>query len=263
MKNLNFLEYSIGEKKLYIFKDHSVAIKCLKKAFDEGIIHKGNFLVHIDDHSDSILQEKNIDFSRSLLSKDLGEIDKFIQNDLRLDNAEFILPLMISGLVGDVLSVDREFVPNGFLEEVPESPFQNSEYYSLRGFDGKIFPFTYGSISNLFSPRGALADSAKYLDIIKIYENNPLVLDVDLDFFTYSNDRTFARNKRDITEQVGSSDFKQLFDRANVVLIALEPGCCGGDEDCLEILEVFQKEVFDSCGLSVLEEVKGEFFDGK
>jgi len=259
-KNLKFLEFDFGEKKLFIFKDHAVAIKCLKKAFNDKIIKKNNLLIHIDHHADLCSQEKNLEKSKKILEMHKKELDNFIQN-LFFNNSELIIPLFYSKLIDDCVSI-HETLGSPDAKEIKEE-FGGPSEHLLFNKDGLEHKFFKGgnSIKEVFSSHhGVLGDKCMHKDIISLYNTKEIILDIDLDFFTYFKDKTFAQNKRNIKDQINSISFQNLFNKAKIILIALEPKCCGGEEDCLEILKVFQEEIFNKFNLKVYNKVKEEFF---
>lgn len=260
-KNLSFLEFGMGGKKIYIFKHHAVAVKCLKKAFDEKIIEKNNLLIHIDDHADLQFLEEHLGKSKEIIKMNTEELDNFVQN-LYFDNSEFIVPLFYSGIIENSISVHRD-EGNHDGKFVEFSLGENSEHL-LFNQDGNSHKCFLGgtSLRNLFcSHEGILGDVCKNREVMNLYKNKDVILDIDLDYFTYSKGKRFAQNKRDIVDQINSNSFQDLINNSKIVLIALEPKYCGSEEDCLEILKAFQEELFSKYGLKVFDKVKEEFFD--
>jgi hypothetical protein len=260
-KKLNFLEFDFREKKVYLFRDHSVAIKCLKKAFDEKTIKKDNFLVHIDNHSDLQYVEKNLEKSKKIVDLNDEELDDFIQG-LRSDNSEFIIPLFYSGLIRDCISIHRE--EGSFNEKKTEGRLGGDSEHILFDKDGKGHKVFLGgsSVRELFHTHGGLlGDKIQHNDIISEYNSKKVILDIDLDYFTYSEGKRFAQNRRDIIEQINSDSFQNLINKSSIILIALEPKCCGGNEDCLEILNIFEEAIFSDYNLNIYDKIKAEFFN--
>ena len=260
-KDLNFLEFNLGERKLYIFKHHAVAIKCLKKAYSEKKLERDNLLIHIDNHADLQFLEKHFEDSKNIINMGKEKLDEFIQN-LFFDNSEFIVPLFYSGIIENSISIHRE--EGSHSGELIKSISGSDPTHLLFNQDGKNHKCFLGgsSINHSFdSHDGILGDTCKNRKVIDLYKTREVILDIDLDYFTYFNNKTFAQNKRDIVSQLNSNPFQSLFNKSKIILIALEPKHCGGEEDCLEILDIFQDEIFSKYGLNVYNKVKEEFFN--
>lgn len=256
MKDLSFLEYDFRRRKLYIVKDHSVALKCWKAAYDEKLIDLNSTLIHIDAHSDFSYLKKNKRKSRKLLSLNETQIDEFIQNDLRPDNSEFIINAMFSGLVSGAISIINERVDdeevtfvNRTETSVPYQTFTDSKE------EHKNYIYESKSLSGLFGYKSLLTNDFKYKDIQQFYrESESVILDIDLDFFTYSIDGTYSRNPRDIIKQLET--LEKLMDKSSIITIALEPSHCGSEESVIEIITVFDKVLFEPRGLSILKDIE-------
>ena len=260
MKDLRFVEFNLAGKKLFIVKYHSTALKCWIKAYKEKSISFNSLLFHIDKHPDFYFNSKNKEKSINLLNMREQELDEFIRNDLRDDNPEFIVNAMYSRLIKDGISIHSPDYNNGccYGEFIEEKDVTTSRWtFSENKNEHNFYVWVSSRITNedLIGSRSLLGDRCKYHDVQKLFsETNSLILDIDLDFFAYSEGKPFAKNKRDITEQLSTEAFKILLDKAKIITIALEPSCCGSDENSREILEIFNNLIFKPNNLDIFAE---------
>ncbi|MFW6174123.1 MAG: hypothetical protein ACOC5T_10310, partial [Elusimicrobiota bacterium] len=89
-----------------------------------------------------------------------------------------------------------------------------------------------------------------------------IVLDIDLDYFTYSIDGYYPRHPDDILKQLNSNFFERIFNKSKIVTIALEPECCGGPEYSKEIFKVLNEELLKSQSLNITEDDINELLSG-
>ena len=119
-------------------------------------------------------------------------------------------------------------------------------------------------MTNLFGYQSLLNDTCQHQDTKLLFEKSEsLILDIDLDFFTYYSNKIFARNRRDIIKQITSDSFHKLISKAKIITLALEPIYCGSNEDCLEILTMFNEHIFKPKGIDILKEVENTFLTWK
>ena len=252
-------------------KEHRFALKCWIKSLMKKI-SPWTTLFHIDKHSDLGFNKDNFQRSVEMLDLTEDDLNDFILNDLNPKNDEFIINAMISTLIGDVISIhkqnninynelkatlnDVQFLGNNTLSsgtvryQITHNNKNHFIYYDDNTED----------LSGLFHTRcGFLGDRAVHSKAIDCFSNSGnIILDIDLDFFTYSNNGDFAKNKRDIERQITSSSFKEILSKANVITIALEPDYCGSEVESLEIIDVFCKQVFTSLDYN---EIKSNLLD--
>ena len=237
--SLKYLKFPFKGNFVFVMKDHPVAIKCWKDSLQEGLISANAVLFHIDQHPDGSFNEGNMIQSQKILSMSETDLDNFIQQDLNKDNSEFIINSMIAGLISDVISV--HYSSRSIYGELIRGNSRKTDRhkFSHNGIEYNFFIYESENISRLFAQRHSLlGDPVIHRDVQELYFNtNNLILDIDLDYFTYFNDGTFAKNKRDIKRQITSRSFKELLSKARVITIALEPTMYNSMEDCTDILE--------------------------
>jgi len=264
VKNLNYLEYEVNDKKLFIIKDHSVALLCWYKVFKNNLIQKNTTLFHIDKHPDFCYNDSLKEKSLKLLDMSEEEITRYILNELRNDNSEFIVDAMFSKLIKDGICISYNSCSyygnsiDGSYSTTKKKQFISEE------IEHNYYLEESQNISNIVGYQALIGDSCVHQDTDKLFkEANNLILDIDLDFFTYLNEINYAKNSLDIKNQITSESFKEIFSKSKVITIALEPECCGGIQQCLEILNVFNEELFKPNNLDIYKEIKQKFLEEK
>jgi len=260
IKDLSYIEFDVGLKKLFVVKHHTIIIKCLKKAYDEKLITKNSTLFHIDKHPDASFEGKNKPKSKEILNLEEKELNKFIQESLDHNNSEFIVPLMFSQLIKDTISIhyDSGDTYGTFVDET--YGFTKRYYFSDGGVEHNFYVYETQDLSHLFGYQSLLSDTTIHQDTKKLFnDSESFILDIDLDYFTYQYDGAYAKNQKDIWNQINSDSFRRLIEKSSVILIALEPKFCGSNEDCLEILAVFQKLFESLFELDFLDIVKKKY----
>lgn len=175
------------------------------------------------------------------------EVIEFISN-LRSDNSEFITNAMFSTLVkvGITISSENEDIFGKFVKG------DLSRTTDKRTFESKLtkHDLYIDESENIAGLEYILSDSCKHQDMKLLFNNSKsVILDIDLDFFTYSFDNIFSRNPLDIKMQILSKPFRMLFKKSNIVTIALEPVFCGGIAQCINILQVFDRYFLSPKGM--------------
>lgn len=152
---------------------------------------------------------------------------------------------MFSGLIRDGISIHFDPRSNCYGEFIAEQMGTTDKYrFSNDGVEHNFYIYETECLLDLFGYQSFLGDSFNHRDARELFNNaNSLVLDIDLDFFTYCNDGVYAKNRRDIARQITSDAFNSVWKKSKMITIALEPGFCGSPEDSREILDVFNEHV--------------------
>ncbi len=261
IRNLDFCEFSYLNKKLYVVEDHPTVLLCWYKAHKEKLIEKNSTLFHIDQHADFCFKESNKEKSNRLLELSDEELIDFIRNDLDTDNAEFIVNSMCSSLIGDAISIHKSI--GDYYGEKIRGQRATTDHIKFTSEDNKNHKFYYEETEDLRyvgGDRGLFGCRYHHQDTNKLFqESKNLILDIDLDFFTYSYESTFPRHRDDIIRQIESDTFTELIDKSKIITIALEPRCCGGIEYSLEILSYLNEVMFQPIGFEVMDKVQNTF----
>lgn len=260
---MRFLEFDFDGKKLFIIKHHSVIIKCLKKAYEQKLIKFNSTLFHIDKHLDVMFNKQNINLSTKILRLNEEELNNFINHDLENDNSEFIINLMFSHIIQDCIAIFFDNIGSetkNFDGNFIKGEYATTDKYTFSESDGSthdIYLHKVQDVHDLFGSHSLLDDTCTHQDTKELFKTTEsLILDIDLDYFTYTNNMTYAKNKKDITYQISSKSFQRLINNSKIIIIALEPKYCGSNEDTYEIIDVFNEILFKPRGLDVLSKVK-------
>lgn len=248
-KNTDYLQFDLNGKQLYFVLDHSTVLLTWKKAFEEKIINKGATIFHIDKHTDIYFNNENEEKSKRILEMSDIEIKDFIRNELSASNDEFIVNAMFSGLIKDGISIYFESFTrpdNGIIED-------DIVKIDCNGIEHKYYLYRKKDIFNI--------DSIDIQTILKNLEkSDDTILDIDLDFFTDCKDGTIIpRNSDEINKQINSDFFNEIFNMSKVISIALEPGHCGGNEECKNILSSVMNSICSNSETLNLQHVKDKF----
>lgn len=154
-------------------------------------------------------------------------------------NDNYIFAAMEAGLIGDILIMS------------PELP-DIKEYVDSRSFKHKIFHCLWPG--DLSGRRGLLTDTFPRTNkelIASIGYNNGntsnIVLDIDLDYFTYFNcDKTYVINENNFEDIfTDTSLIWWIYKKARLITIAKEPMCCGSAQNSEQILKLFKNHLLD------------------
>lgn len=214
---MHVLLFKQDGKSIFVMREHRYALFCWRKAMEQHLIEKGSFLLHIDAHTDFTFNEQHALTSRILSRLSDAEAASFVKG-LNPDNSEFIVPAMLAGIIKDGLAV---YVRDG-------------RDYGVRQEEMRVF--TDGEPHRYHLCRKEnLGSLPFYLQEHPIPEH--FILDIDLDYFTYKNEQLYPKHPEDLMHQLDA--LRPLWDKADIITIALEPECCGGKTHCKEILNAF------------------------
>lgn len=222
---------------LFLFKNHRMSFYYWSKMKQELGISNGFFVVTMDYHNDlAEISHELKDRIMKLDPNDLPNIERFAKNKLGRRNDDYILASMEAGLVNDLLIIS------------PESPFPKTEYIDSSLVKHNIF-HCY-SPDDLGGLGGLLTDSAPKRNkelIMKMgfprNKTTSIILDIDLDYFTYShNVRSYVMDRNNIKD-IFSKDslIWWIRNQARAITIAKEYTCCGGAKNSRRILNSLWK----------------------
>ncbi len=242
-----FVNFEKGEKQFYFFKSHNFALNSWIDALNKGAFEKGAFLVHIDYHSDLSFVEQNAEYdfkenAINFFSLSSGDQKYFLS---QITHSNFIVPAFLCGLLKDGLVIHK--INNS---DYGDFEIESDEYvYGKRKINlGRGVGNIYLVKSNLVGLENLLTQNS----LRSCFDTNTnLVLDIDLDYFTvyFDNEQKIVDN---LDLEINSFLLKELFNRAKIVTIALEPACCGGEENCVVLIKKMSK-IFN---LTTIEEEK-------
>jgi len=207
----------IKDKPIYVCEYHEMAFYYWCKAKKEMNIEK-LFLVTIDKHKDLMTWGLQSEVRNEISQLDLNDLVKIRKlaacarprNNLTYRQSR---AAMEAGVVGDVLIVSPE-VP---CEEI---------YEDLSKQKHRIFHCIHpNNLQDLLINNRSMKESIDYPD-----GNFNIILDIDLDFFTYLDDQ-------DVPHVISEENFKNIFsdnsliwwiyEKARLITISKEPFWCG------------------------------------
>jgi hypothetical protein len=200
-------------------------------------------LFHIDYHPDFCLNDtKLIKEQNQIQINDEQKLKKFVKYRLNRQNIDFIVLSMYRGVVGDAISIHRR--DNSLYGKFIRGNYQTTDRYEFKDNNGNSHAFYLGgpSIQDLVGNYGLLTDCWKHKDVQKAFKDavrsRNIILDIDLDYFTYESPSgdSWAFNERHLKTIFQSDAFNYLLSNIDVISIALEPNCCGGNAECIAIL---------------------------
>lgn len=249
--------------KTYLCLNHRTAYLCWIDALKRNFIRNNALLIHIDHHADFWLGEPKLLLEESCIDlSDNSRLEEFVRTKMNKLNADFLVFLLYRGIIGDVISVDRkhEDIYGTFIR----GTYKTTDKNIFQDSTGKIHSFyRAGPLMELVGYQGLLTDRGKYQDIQTAFKNNSrknTVLDIDLDYFTYQDEGTWAMNERNLETILLSESFKYLLGSATIITVALEPSCCGGIIECQSILNKINSLVFNERGIDIKEKA-GSLFE--
>jgi len=221
---------------LFLFKNHRMSFYYWCKMKKELGVSDGFFVVTMDYHND--LAEISPELKDKALKLDLNDllkVERFAKNKLGRRNDDYIFAAMEAGLVNDILIISPD----------PSIP---KDYTDSRSVKHNIFHCL--SPDDLGGPRGLLTDSApkRNKEIITSIgfprkKSSNIILDIDLDYFTYShNVRSYVMDRNNIKD-IFSDDSLIWWIRgqARAITIAKEYTCRGGAKNSRRILNALWK----------------------
>ena len=176
---------------LFVFEEHNEAFFIWHYAVMKKMMPKfGNTLLHVDEHSDMGIPRLNQ--SINSLNGSLQDIYKFTYSELTIEN--FIVPAIYQGLFNKLY----------WIRQSTEFPIPNSMYVYTYDKEGKLLTARNAKdlgTAALFNPK---YKSAKFKCMTvddEFAENQSVILDIDLDYFSCNHQYHNFRGKLEITEE--------------------------------------------------------------
>lgn len=174
---------------LVLFEEHHEAYLLWHIAIQRGWIERcGNTLLHVDAHSDMVLP-----VLRSPLPehRDLSAVRQFTYTTL--DIATFILPAVYERIFNRVVYMRSEHPVSALGWRHLEVALGPDEHMTLRTRTGSVFE----------QPEAArLLDYARITPQVPVDTDQPIILDIDLDFFCTNENPCPAINEVETTQAV-------------------------------------------------------------
>lgn len=217
--------------------------------------NKPLFPIILDRHDDTQKHINVVSAALKLNQNNLQSIWEFVYRSLNpdpdrsrrwaLDQDEpindrcFICTAMECGLIGDVLIITHQPPTN--------EPFDFMEYQSLDGVKHTIYYFRYLRSRDFTKKLFGQNQELRALLAKQFNQNTPVVLDIDLDFFTYDD------LKGEDVLPFSAEDFKNIFsntsvlrnllEKINLITISTEPYWSGSDENSRIVYELLRSHL--------------------
>ncbi len=268
MKNLDFLSLTISpkngdiERRLFLNYEHDAA---LLNWFEEKkrLEIDEFFLITIDDHIDlAFLKEDTLkklkEHRDSFENLTIDKLIEIINLEFHGHSVSFITAAMELGIISDVLIIS----PNNnrfHWRDDKEIAYRRLKCLKM-GF--KVYRDSSGIEHNVYfipymhylgeGNKGIMTDivDKKKKDLRDQILNSNLIIDIDLDYCTYSRDfKTFVINGKNFKWEFDNENFINLLvNHAEVISLSLEPLYCGGESNCKTISAYFAY-LFQYCGI--------------
>lgn len=166
----------------FIMEEHHEAFLYWNYFIKQNLIKTtGNYLLHIDHHDDIEGGSYNCDFSSFFSDPSLEEIKDFTYSKLGI--ADFIIPAIFEGLFSTV-HILKNLHPKA-IEDTEEFVRLINGNTLVRG---KMYPFLHNDLKESHDPEFSFYTMRTGgLDDLKRNRRQPLVLDVDLDYFCWDD----------------------------------------------------------------------------
>jgi hypothetical protein len=238
-------------------------------ALRRDFIKPGAFLFHIDWHADFALSSSTlVDDNERIADNQEKELEDFVKTRLSVLNYEFIVLAMYRGVIGDAVSIDKENDHNHIYGEPKKMTYGTTNRTEFVDRKSRRHTFYLGgsSICESAGYQGLLTDRWTHQDVQKVFKENVkkgnLILDIDLDYFTYCNSEgQWALNERNLCVILNSEGFCSLLKCAKVVTVALEPFFCGNTTECRHILKSLNSSLRKNINVDIEETAIKEFRD--
>lgn len=253
LKNDNW-KMKHNKKEIYLMVNHKWAFVVWEFAKIDNIINENSLLIHVDSHLDDVPEiARDERYFSARKKEDILSLANYIRTEeddenfslnyeLRMDN--FIFPSFLRHTIQDIIYVCDQDLEEISIEDINNAA--NNLNVETQDKSGDIGDFIkcYEQINGHEKTIQRFFSVEEYLDEVKsLPKEQTKILDLDLDYFNDSNNVFEPNLKSDDTIK---SNLKELKEQCewDIITVALSPRYCGGDENCLHILELFL-EVFE------------------
>lgn len=182
---------------LFVLEEHHEAFFIWHYGYFKELINPfGNTVLHVDSHEDLVLPRLNSSIDE--LADDLGKIYAYGYQELGI--ASFLIPLIYKGLINNYTFLGRH---DGY------SGQRSNRYVASYKSEGKFFKtgpvndFLRLQLQSTENPWGNYSFFS-YQEIgltSRFVTSQPLILDIDLDYFSCDNSLSSAQPEIEITEE--------------------------------------------------------------
>lgn len=159
---------------IYIVEEHNEAFYIWLKAFNEGLISANNTLLHFDEHADFRYPVLKNSINK-VVRADESFIQKFARTELHIDS--FIVPAIYLGIINEFYWIRQDIHKTDVSEHFLRTYNNEGKYF----ISGKKTSVTGQQTGNSFT---YVKTGAEELSKLKIDPAKPVLLDIDLDYFS-------------------------------------------------------------------------------
>ena len=244
-KNPKFISFPIKSNRknhnrlLHIFETHDVAILCWLSEKIRLDLENNLFLLTIDNHVDlpdisvwdNLIQNINTIKKLRKPKLQLESLRERFQSLFKGHDVNFIVAALELDLIQGCLIVSPENDDKIELIEHLKGSYTNKNIYKKHYLTSLFYPNGHAILNDRFDHNKITIRNA-------IYESN-LLLDLDLDYFTYfKDDRQFPISEDHFRWILDNEEISTLFlENAVCVTIAMEKLYCGNKQNCKKIFE--------------------------
>jgi hypothetical protein len=198
----------LGSVPVWLHEDHRWVLPLIWLAQEAGRLPRPTPVILLDRHSDAAVPEAKVGVAGSL-----SDVWQACERALSRHDDDWIVAGMRLGLIGDVWIY-------GVDDRLGELPHREGEHV-IRG---------------RWELMGGMA--RERIELPKI--EGPYLLDIDLDCFAYPYRGAVwpwpeAVWEWEFGQEGGGSLWRELRDKAGVITVCREAGCCGGEDHCERI----------------------------
>jgi hypothetical protein len=218
LKQLDGLQHHIWqEKPVLLHEDHRWVLPLVADAQSRGLLPKPVRVILFDRHTDAAEPGPLTPATTA------DEVIERCERELSHHDDDWIIAGIRLGLLADVFIF-------GVDDRMGDLPKQVGDYGIFGRFE---MPGKLGSVG---------VRAQEVLD----WTESPILLDIDLDCFAYAyRDRVMAWDESVFESEFGPSftHFQEFLNRAGMVTVCREAGCCGGEANADQIWDLFSSRL--------------------
>lgn len=264
-KNHYYRCYSNDGQPIFVYEDHRFIVPILWFAQSKNIITYPINLVYFDKHHDALLDPKGKEIvSEIAKAKTFNDVFRIVSDNLSPRDDTWLRVLMDLEIVKDAVVIGS--LRNAGYQWEENKADLNEKGHLLENISSLECAFDYQEKLSDWSKCVSLEPLWAILgweyNIYKkhfvINDNTPILLDFDLDYFTFNwRGRNYSwqddfygiefdtQSSYETTEGWSGEKFlNKLIKRAPFVTIAKESGCCGGKQESASVLENLNNKLF-------------------
>ncbi|MBD3213259.1 MAG: hypothetical protein GF311_11685 [Candidatus Lokiarchaeota archaeon] len=188
------------------------------------IDHHLDITIDLDDTILELIEELTKTERKNELVKNLNDLREILEKNSRKDNVSFIQ-----------LGFELNLIDKAVIITPTDDPHRLNHLSDYEIYHPKCCLGNFLMQSN--RPSQFIDEYDEDLkNSINIIKKRSYILDMDLDYFTYTKENKNFPDSQQYFEFLLQNNFNSLINNAKLITIALEPNCCGGIKNVSEIL---------------------------